>query len=255
MFQPVTPPYYTYPGWSQAKLLANPRQPTVSHVLRPICLSICLGSAVPCLGSGRNRRLSSIMGRLSRSNTMGHGFGILEDTSGPGPYASSDANGPHTFNNVAALEDCDTNSRQRTPEFIDALTDKLKELHIYSPKKNRADRSLLQPVRRRSTRSSIDSKIFPTLQHIREEVEICDGNSSVTSPTQGPVLANLPQETKQDEGIPSSTETRAAVPTSPRQTSDSFEANGSNFCSEGSLIRLLPCGLPTNHISPARNWP
>lgn len=194
------------------------------------------------------------MGRLSRSNTVGHGFGILEDTSGPGNHASSDANGPHAFNNVAALEDCDTNSRQRTPEFIDALTDKLKELHIYSPKKNRADRSLLQPVRRRSTRSSIDSKIFPTLQHIREEVEICDGNSSVTSPTQGPVLANLPQETKQDEGIPSSTETRAAVPTSPRQTSDLFEANGSNFCSEGSLIRLLPCGLPTNHISLARNW-
>ncbi|KAG7047965.1 carboxylesterase family protein [Colletotrichum scovillei] len=185
------------------------------------------------------------MGRLSRSNTVGHGFGILEDTSGPGNHASSDANGPHAFNNVAALEDCDTNSRQRTPEFIDALTDKLKELHIYSPKKNRADRSLLQPVRRRSTRSSIDSKIFPTLQHIREEVEICDGNSSVTSPTQGPVLANLPQETKQDEGIPSSTETRAAVPTSPRQTSDLFEANGSNFCSE--VLRAI--GLEQQHLN------
>ncbi|KAK1459095.1 hypothetical protein CMEL01_02094 [Colletotrichum melonis] len=184
------------------------------------------------------------MGRLSRSNTVGHGFGILEDTSGPGTHASSDANGPHTFNNVAALEDCDTNSRQRTPEFIDALTDKLKELHIYSPKKNRAERSLLQPVRRR-TRSSIDSKIFPTLQHIREEVEICDGNSSVTSPTQGPVLANVPQETKQDEGIPSSTETRAAVPTSPRQTSDSFEANGSSFCSE--VLRAI--GLEQQHLN------
>ncbi|KAL0782719.1 hypothetical protein CaCOL14_000625 [Colletotrichum acutatum] len=185
------------------------------------------------------------MGHLSRSNTVGHGFGILEDTSGPGHYASLDANGPHTFNHVAALEDCDTNSRQRTPEFIDALTDKLKELHIYSPKKNRANRSLLQPARRRSTRSSIDTKIFPTLQHIREEVEICDGNSSVTSPTQGPVLANLPQETKQDEGIPSSTETRAAVPTSPRQTSDSFEANGSNFCSE--VLRAI--GLEQQHLN------
>ncbi|KAK1639525.1 hypothetical protein BDP81DRAFT_178789 [Colletotrichum phormii] len=187
------------------------------------------------------------MGRLSRSNTVGHGFGILEDPSGPGHRASSDANGAHTSNDVAALEDCDTNSHQNTPEFIDALTDKLKELHIYSPKKNRADRSLLQPARRRRlTRSSIDTKIFPTLQHIREEVEICDGNSAVTSPTQGPVLANLPRDTKQDEGIPSSTETRAAVPTPPRQTLDSFEANGSNFYSEV----LHAIGLEQQHLDP-----
>ncbi|OHF00364.1 hypothetical protein CORC01_04345 [Colletotrichum orchidophilum] len=183
------------------------------------------------------------MGRLSRSKTVGHGFGILEDTSGLSHHASSDAIGAHTSTHLAALEDCDTNSRQRTSEFIDSLTDKLKELHIYSPKKNRAERSLLQPARRRLTRSSIDNKTFPTLQHIREEVEICDGNSTVTSPTQGPFPADLPQETKEDEGIPSSTETRAAVPTSPRLSSNSLEANRSDFSSQ--VLRAT--GLERHH--------
>ncbi|OHW92085.1 carboxylesterase family protein [Colletotrichum incanum] len=141
------------------------------------------------------------MGRLSRSKAAAHGFGIFEDTttSGPGRNVSSDAISAPSYDNFAVLQDRETNSDRSTPDFIDSLTAKLKELHIYSPKKNRADRSLLAPVRRDLPRLTIDTKIVRTLGHIREEAHHCTTKSTVTTSTQGPFPGELLQKTKQDE--------------------------------------------------------
>ncbi|KZL69299.1 carboxylesterase family protein [Colletotrichum tofieldiae] len=174
------------------------------------------------------------MGRLSRSKAAAHGFGILEDTttSGPGRNAPSDAISVPSCNNFAVPNDRDTNSGRSTPDFISSLTTKLKELHIYSPKKNRADRSLLAPVRRDLPRLTIDTKIVRTLGHIKEEAHHCTANSTVAASAQGPFPGELLRKPKQDEGIPSSAETSAPSTAPFRQTPDSFEAGKPNFSSQ-----------------------
>lgn len=177
------------------------------------------------------------MGRLSRSGAPVHEFGIFEDrTSDSGQHPSIDAPSATSHGQFALLENRNTNSGRSTPDFIDSLTTKLKALHIYSPKKNRGDKSLLPPVRGRLTRSATDTKIIPVLDYIREEAEDCDERSTVTSRTQGPFPAELLQETKRDEDIPSSTETPAPAAASPRQTPASFEAHESSFSSQGLLV-------------------
>ncbi|GKT49406.1 uncharacterized protein ColSpa_09587 [Colletotrichum spaethianum] len=174
------------------------------------------------------------MGRLSRSMAAAHGFGILEDTttSGPDRNASSDATGAPGYNHFAILQDRDTNSGRSTPDFIHSLTAKLKELHIYSPKKERADRSLLAPVRRRLPRLTVDTKTVRDLGHIEGEAQHCTSNSAVTASTQGPFPGDLLQETNPDEGIPSSAETSASATVPFRQTPNPFEASEPNFSSQ-----------------------
>ncbi|KAK2044366.1 hypothetical protein LZ31DRAFT_292834 [Colletotrichum somersetense] len=172
------------------------------------------------------------MGRLSRSKAAAHGFGIFENTtniSGPGHNAAGDAPSRDHF---APLQDRDTNSGRNTPDFIDSLTAKLKELHIYSPKKDRGNRSLLAPVCHRLNRLNIDTKIVGTLSHVTEGAHHSTLNSAVTESTQGPFPGELLQRHTQDEGVLLSAETGTFQPVLLGQAPDSFEASDPNFLTQ-----------------------
>ncbi|KAK1988248.1 hypothetical protein LZ30DRAFT_683982 [Colletotrichum cereale] len=174
------------------------------------------------------------MGRLSRSKAAAHGLGIFENTtiSVPGHNAPGDTTSASTYNHFAVLQDRDTNRGRNAPDFIDSLTAKLQELHIYSPKKGRADRSLLAPVPRHLNRLTVDTKIVGTLGHVKEGAHHSTPNSAVTESTQGPFPGGLLQRHKQDEGIPLSAETSASQPALFGQTPDSFEASDPNFLAQ-----------------------
>ncbi|KAK2061629.1 hypothetical protein LY76DRAFT_603147 [Colletotrichum caudatum] len=172
------------------------------------------------------------MGRLSRSKAAAHGFGIFENTtniSGPGHNAAGDA---PSCDHFAPLHDRDTNSGGNTPYFIDSLTAKLKELHIYSPKKDPGNRSLLTSVCRRLNRLTIDTEIVGTLGHVREGAHHSTPNSAVTESTQGPLSGGLLQRHTQDEGVLLSAETGTFQPALLGQAPDSFEASDPNFLTQ-----------------------
>ncbi|TIC97801.1 hypothetical protein CH35J_006775 [Colletotrichum higginsianum] len=175
------------------------------------------------------------MGRLSRSMAAAQfhgGFGVLEGatTSCSGLNASIDATIAPSYNYFTVNRNRDTNNDRSTPDFIDSLTAKLRELHIYSPQKNRADRSLLHLVRPRLPQLTIDTKTVPTLSHIREDAQYCTTSSTVTTSAQGPLSGELPHETERDEGIPSSAETTASSTVPFRQAPDLiFEASEPSF--------------------------
>ncbi|KAK2032188.1 hypothetical protein LX32DRAFT_691089 [Colletotrichum zoysiae] len=172
------------------------------------------------------------MGRLSRSKAAAHGFGIFENTtniSGPGHNAAGDAPSRDHF---ASLQDRDPNSGRNTPDFIDSLTAKLKELHIYSPKKDRGNRSLQATVCHRLNRLNIDTKIVGTLGHVTEGAHHSTLNSAVTESTQGPFPGELLQRHTQDEGVLLSAETGTFQPVLLGQAPDSFEASDPNFLTQ-----------------------
>ncbi|KAK1961910.1 hypothetical protein LY78DRAFT_587714 [Colletotrichum sublineola] len=165
------------------------------------------------------------MGLLSRSKAAAHGLGIFENTAifGPGHNAAGDA---PSYNHFAVLRDRDTNSGENTSDFIDSLTAKLKELHIYSPKKDRVGRSLLAPVCRRLDRLTIDTKI------VKEGAQHSTPNSAVTESTQGPFPGGLLQRPKQGEGVPLPSETSVFQPALFGQVPASFEASDPNFLTQ-----------------------
>ncbi|KAK1998550.1 hypothetical protein LX36DRAFT_656460 [Colletotrichum falcatum] len=171
------------------------------------------------------------MGRLSRSKAPAHGFGVFESTtiSGPDHNAAGD---PPSYNHFATLRDRDTDSGGNTPDFIDLLTAKLKELHIYSPKKDLVDSSLLAPVCRRLNRLTIDTKVAGALGHVREGTQHSTSNSAVTESTQGPFPGGLLQRHRQDEGVPLSAETSVFQPALLGQSPDSFEPSDPNFLTQ-----------------------
>ncbi|KAK2772366.1 carboxylesterase family protein [Colletotrichum kahawae] len=157
----------------------------------------------------------------SRARAHAHEFVVVEDdtatTDISNQHASPDAN-------IALLDRHDTNTDRSPHDFIDNLTDKLKELHIYSPKKNRGDRSLLPTSNSRPTRlsvHSVDTEIFPLLEAVKEEAEDCDNCPAETIHAQGPIPAQPPRVI---EGVPSLAETNALT-ASASQAQDSFEAS------------------------------
>ncbi|KAK1597757.1 uncharacterized protein LY79DRAFT_507348 [Colletotrichum navitas] len=171
------------------------------------------------------------MGRLSRSKASAHGLGTFENMTISGPGHNAAGNAP-SYNQFALLRDRDTNSGENTPNFIDSLTAKLKELHIYSPKKDRVDRSLLAPVCCRLNRLTIDTKIVSTLGNVKEGAQHSTRDSAVTESTQGPFPDWLPQRHKQDEGVPLSAETSTYQSALFGQAPNSFEASDPNFLTQ-----------------------
>ncbi|KAF4852354.1 hypothetical protein CGCSCA2_v010522 [Colletotrichum siamense] len=157
----------------------------------------------------------------SRARAHAHEFVVVEDDT-----ATTDISKQHasTDANIALLDRHDTNTERSPHDFIDHLTDKLKELHIYSPKKNRGDRSLLPISHSRPTRlsvHSVDTEIFPLLEVVKEEAEDCDNCPAETIYAQGPIPAQPPRVI---EGVPSLAETNALT-ASASQAQDSFEAS------------------------------
>ncbi|CAI0649105.1 unnamed protein product [Colletotrichum noveboracense] len=157
----------------------------------------------------------------SRARAHAHEFVVVEDDT-----ATTDISKQHASidANIALLDRHDTNTERSPHDFIDHLTDKLKELHIYSPKKNRGDRSLLPISNSRPTRlsvHSVDTEIFPLLEVVKEEAEDCDNCPAETIYAQGPIPAQPPRVI---EGVPSLAETNALT-ASASQAQDSFEAS------------------------------
>ncbi|OLN95387.1 hypothetical protein CCHL11_04756 [Colletotrichum chlorophyti] len=173
------------------------------------------------------------MGRLPRSQA--HEFGILEDrasNSGHVQHTPVDATSVASYNHFAILQEKATNNGRSTPDFIDSLTTKLKELHIYSPKKNRADKSLLQPLRRHLNRSCGANTVFASIHPLKEQVERCNTYSAVAGSAQGPFPGEQHQQTTNDEDILSTAETHCSTAAATRRSQDSFDAAESCFFSQ-----------------------
>nr|XP_036584258.1 carboxylesterase family protein [Colletotrichum truncatum]KAF6793647.1 carboxylesterase family protein [Colletotrichum truncatum] len=164
------------------------------------------------------------MARLSRSGL--HAHEVVEDhtATAPNQHAAIDANVSFGDKTLTILQNHNTNIDQSSPDFIDSLTNKLKDLHIYSPKENRGDRSLLA-AHQRPTRSSIVHETLPIIDPVGKETGNCDNPTAETTHAQGPFPAEPPRLSKQNEGIPSLAETHASSVAATHQTPDTFEAS------------------------------
>ncbi|KAF9870139.1 hypothetical protein CkaCkLH20_12373 [Colletotrichum karsti] len=202
-----------------------------------------LGLALPCQIQVESGDCSSTMVRCARSRAHAHDFDVVEDhtASASNQHALINANVTLSSNPFALLDRPDTNTDRSPSDFIDSLTDKLKELHIYSPEKNRGDTSLRE---RCLTRSTIHTEIFPPFEVVREEAEECDNSAVETTHAQGPFLAKSPRVTDDGEGDPSLAETHASTAAATRQApfeasfpSEEHHSPGNNHCVQLSIAR------------------
>ncbi|KAF6821256.1 carboxylesterase family protein [Colletotrichum sojae] len=172
------------------------------------------------------------MPRRPRSRAHSHAVdvSVFEDDTATAPNLQCfgiDENTTSDSVPFPVLRDFNPNTAAKSPDFVESLTARLKNLNIYSPQKNRGgvDRSFPLPAGSLPHLPQLSSglDIFSVSGSVREEAKSCDNNASVTTCTQGPFPAEAPLATSQGEGLPSLAETHASTAATACQAPDSFE--------------------------------
>ncbi|KAF6825363.1 carboxylesterase family protein [Colletotrichum plurivorum] len=171
------------------------------------------------------------MPRRPRSRAHSHAVdvSVFEDDTATAPNLQCfgiDVNTTSDSVPFPVLQDFNPNIGAKSPDFVESLTARLKNLNIYSPQKNRGcvDRSLPLPAGSLPHLPQLSSGLdISVLGSVREEAKSCDNNASATTCTQGPFPAESPLATSQGEGLPSLAETHASTAATACQAPDSFE--------------------------------
>ncbi|KAF6838845.1 carboxylesterase family protein [Colletotrichum musicola] len=172
------------------------------------------------------------MPRRPRSRAHSHAVdvSVFEDDTATAPNLQCCGIDENTISDSVpfpVLQDSNPNIGVKSPDFVESLTARLKNLNIYSPQKNRGgvDRSLPLPAGSLPHLPQFSSglDIFSVLGSVREEAKSCDNNASATTRMQGPFPAESPLATSQGEGLPSLAETHASTAATACQAPDSFE--------------------------------